>query len=49
MGTGLRDHGVHLAAGYDSDTNRTELTARNLHTRIAHKGVTEAALSSNLG
>jgi transposase len=29
---------VHLDAGYDSDRTRTELTARNLHGRIAHKG-----------
>lgn len=29
---------VHLDAGYDSDKTRTELTARNLHGRIAHKG-----------
>ncbi len=29
---------VHLDAGYDSDKTRTELAARNLHGRIAHKG-----------
>ncbi len=29
---------VHLDAGYDSDKTRTELTARNLRGRIAHKG-----------
>ncbi|MET9387730.1 IS5 family transposase [Streptomyces sp. NPDC002928] len=29
---------VHLDAGYDSDKTRSELTARNLHGRIAHKG-----------
>jgi transposase len=29
---------VHLDAGYDSDKTRTELSARNLHGRIAHKG-----------
>ncbi|MFD7020873.1 IS5 family transposase [Streptomyces sp. NPDC059928] len=29
---------VHLDAGNDSDKTRTELTARNLHGRIAHKG-----------
>lgn len=29
---------VHLDAGYDSDKTRTELTARNLHRRIVHKG-----------
>lgn len=29
---------VHLDAGYDSDRTRTELAARNLHGRIAHKG-----------
>ncbi|GAB2446710.1 IS5 family transposase [Streptomyces incanus] len=29
---------VHLDAGYDSDKTRTELTVRNLHGRIAHKG-----------
>ncbi|MFE3883859.1 IS5 family transposase [Streptomyces lydicus] len=29
---------VHLDAGYDSDKTPTELTACNLHGRIAHKG-----------
>ncbi|GAA1502238.1 IS5-like element ISCgl6 family transposase [Kitasatospora kazusensis] len=29
---------VHLDAGYDSDKTRTELSARNLHGRIARKG-----------
>ncbi|MDW6064015.1 transposase [Streptomyces sp. FXJ1.4098] len=29
---------VHLDSGYDSDKTRAELTARNLHGRIAHKG-----------
>src|SRR3954465_11168185 len=29
---------VHLDAGYDSDRTRTELGARSLHGRIAHKG-----------
>ncbi|MFF3934145.1 IS5 family transposase [Streptomyces hirsutus] len=29
---------VHLDAGYDSDRTRTELSARNLHGLIAHKG-----------
>ena len=29
---------VHLDAAYDSDRTRTELTARNLNSRIAHKG-----------
>ncbi|MFI9596092.1 IS5 family transposase [Nonomuraea sp. NPDC052265] len=29
---------VHLDAGYDSDKTRSELTARNLHWRIADKG-----------
>lgn len=29
---------VQLDAGYDSDKTRTELAARNLHGRIAHKG-----------
>ncbi len=29
---------VHLDAGYDSDKTRTELAARNLRGRIAHKG-----------
>jgi transposase len=29
---------VHLDAGYDSDRTRSELAARNLHGRIAHKG-----------
>jgi len=28
----------HLDAGYDSDRTLTELTAHNLHGRIAHKG-----------
>jgi hypothetical protein len=28
---------VHLDAGYDSDKTRTELAARNLNGRIAHK------------
>jgi transposase len=29
---------VHLDAGYDSDKTRTDLAARDLHGRIAHKG-----------
>ena len=29
---------MHLYAGYDSDRTRTELAARSLHGRIAHKG-----------
>jgi transposase len=29
---------VHLDVGYDSDKTRTELAARDLHGRIAHKG-----------
>ncbi|MFE9922764.1 transposase [Streptomyces sp. NPDC005774] len=29
---------VHLDAGYDSDKTRTELAARGLHGRVAHRG-----------
>ena len=39
-GLGLLPDGitVHLDAGYDSDKTRAELSARNLHGRITHKG-----------